>query len=100
MTWSIVVIVTIVKIQRKKVEAKDDLCAVIETVIALNEKFKADHVINVMRGKTSAEVRSYGHEDLDVFGIASSSDERFLNAVIRQAIIADTLTRTLKAMES
>ena len=36
---------------KKKVEAKDDLCAVIETVIALNEKFKADHVINVMRAR-------------------------------------------------
>lgn len=82
---------------KKKVEAKDDLCAVIETVIALNEKFKADHVINVMRGKTSAEVRSYGHEDLDVFGIASSSDERFLNAVIRQAIIAGYLDKDIES---
>ena len=82
---------------KKKVEAKDDLCAVIETVIALNEKFKADHVINVMRGKTSAEVRSYGHEDLDVFGIASSSDERFLNAVIRQAIIAGYLDKNIES---
>ncbi len=69
----------------------------IETVIALNEKFKADHVINVMRGKTSAEVRSYGHEDLDVFGIASSSDERFLNAVIRQAIIAGYLDKDIES---
>lgn len=82
---------------KKKVEAKDDLCAVIETVIALNKKFKADHVINVMRGKTSAEVRSYGHEDLDVFGIASSSDERFLNAVIRQAIIAGYLDKDIES---
>lgn len=82
---------------KKKVEAKDDLCAVIETVIALTEKFKADHVINVMRGKTSAEVRSYGHEDLDVFGIASSSDERFLNAVIRQAIIAGYLDKDIES---
>lgn len=82
---------------KKKVEAKDDLCAVIETVIVLNEKFKADHVINVMRGKTSAEVRSYGHEDLDVFGIASSSDERFLNAVIRQAIIAGYLDKDIES---
>jgi ATP-dependent DNA helicase RecQ len=82
---------------KKKVEAKDDLCAVIETVAALNEKFKADHIINVMRGKVSAEVRNYGHDELEVFGIAPSSDERFLNAVIRQAIIAGYLDKDIES---
>ena len=33
---------------KKKVEAKDELCAVIETIMALKEKFKADYVIDVM----------------------------------------------------
>ena len=41
---------------KKQVEAQDLLCAVLETVIALKEKFKADHVIDVLLGKETTEV--------------------------------------------
>lgn len=81
---------------KKKVEAKDDLCAVIETVIALKEKFKADHIINVMRGKSNNAVKSYQQDELDVFGCAADQDEKYLNAVIRQAIIAGYLDRDIE----
>lgn len=85
------------KTPRKKVEAKDDLCAVIETIAALNEKFKADHIINVMRGKTTAEVKSYGHDELEVFGSAAGCDDRYLSAVIRQAIIAGYIDKDIES---
>ncbi len=81
---------------KKQVEAKDDLCAVIETVTALKEKFKADQVIDVMLGKATNDVKSYRHDELDVFGCLQNSDERFLNAVIRQAIIAGYLDRDIE----
>ena len=84
------------KKQKKKVEAKDELSAVIETIIALNEKFKADHIINIMRGKATAEIKRYAHDDMDVFGITPSTDERTLNAVIRQAIIAGYLDKDIE----
>lgn len=81
---------------KKKVEAKDTLCSAIETVLALKEKFKADHVIDVMKGKASANVRSYNHDDLEVFGCESSTDEKLLNAVLRQSIIAGYLDRDIE----
>ena len=31
---------------KKQVEAKDDLCAAIETVLAIGEKFKAEYISN------------------------------------------------------
>lgn len=81
---------------KKQVEAKDELCAVIETVIALKEKFKADYIIDVMLGKASNDVKSYRHEELEVFGCTENSDKRFLNAVIRQAIIAGYIDRDIE----
>lgn len=36
---------------KKQVEAKDDLCAIIETILALKEKFKADYITNILIGK-------------------------------------------------
>lgn len=81
---------------KKSVEAKEELLAVIETVAALKEKFKADHIINVMRGKKTNDVRSYGHDELEVFGYAEKTEERLLNAVIRQAIISGYLERDIE----
>ena len=81
---------------KKQVEAKDELCAVIETVVALKEKFKADYVIDVVLGKNTATVKSYGHEDLEVFGCLPGSDAKTLNAIIRQAIIAEYLDRDIE----
>lgn len=81
---------------KKQVEAKDDLCAVIETVTALKEKFKSDYIIDIMLGKSNATVQSYGHEELEVFGCTQKADERYLNAVIRQAIIAGYLDRDIE----
>ncbi len=70
---------------KKKVEAKEDLLATLETVVALKEKFKAEHVIDVMLGRVTNEVRAYNHEDLEVFGCLQGSDIRHLGAVVRQA---------------
>lgn len=81
---------------KQKVEAKDDLCAILETVSALKEKFKSDHIIDVVRGRVTADVKSYNHEDLDVFGCIAKTDARHLNAVIRQAVIAGYLDRDIE----
>ncbi len=81
---------------KKQVDAKEDLLAVLETVTALKEKFKADHIIDVMLGRETNEVRSYRHNELEVFGSAQGADRKFLNAVIRQATITGYLDRDVE----
>lgn len=81
---------------KKKVEAKEDLCAVLETVIALKEKFKADHVTNVLLGQETADVKSYEHDQLDVFGCEKGVEERVISAVIRQAVLEGYLERDIE----
>ncbi|MDE5750646.1 MAG: HRDC domain-containing protein, partial [Duncaniella sp.] len=81
---------------KKKVEAKDDLCAVIETVIALKEKFKAEYVADILLGRSTATVRQYGHDELEVFGCESGADDKLISAVIRQAVQAGYLERDIE----
>jgi ATP-dependent DNA helicase RecQ len=81
---------------KSQVEAKEDLLAVIETVSALKEKFKADHIIDVMIGRNTNDVKSYGHDALEVFGCAQGSDKRYLNAVIRQAVLSGYLASDIE----
>ena len=81
---------------KKQVEAQDLLCAVIDTVSALKEKFKTDHVIDVLTGKETSEVLSYHHDELEVFGVGEGEDEKVWNAVIRQALIGGYLDKDIE----
>ena len=81
---------------KKRIEAKDELAAVLETIATLKEKFKADHIIDVLVGKTTNEVKSYKHDELELFGCKSDVDDKLLNAVIRQAIIGGYLNRDIE----
>ncbi len=81
---------------KKKVEAKEELSAIIEIVSALKEKFKAELIVDVALGKKSADVKAYGLEDMEQFGVFDHSKERLLMAVIRQAVIAGYLSRDIE----
>lgn len=81
---------------KTKVEAKEELLAALETVAALKEKFKADYIIDVMLGKSTNDVKSYHHDELEVFGSAEGGDRRFLNAVLRQAILSGYLNKDIE----
>jgi ATP-dependent DNA helicase RecQ len=81
---------------KKQIDAKDDLCNIIEAVIALKEKFKADHIIDVVVGRETNDVRTYKHNELEVFGCSQGTDRKYLNAVIRQATIAGFFERDVE----
>ena len=81
---------------KKQVEAKDSLCAVIETIIAVKENFKSDYIIDVLLGKETSEVLAHRHEELEVFGSGEGDDEKTWNAVIRQALIAGYLSKDVE----
>ena len=81
---------------KKQVEAKDSLCAVIETIIAVKENFKSDYIIDVLLGKETSEVLAHRHEELEVFGSGEGEDEKVWNAIIRQALIAGYLSKDVE----
>ena len=81
---------------KKQVEAQDSLCAVIETIIAVKENFKADYIIDILQGRETSEVQAHLHEDLEVFGSGMGEDDKLWNAVIRQALIAGYLSKDVE----
>jgi ATP-dependent DNA helicase RecQ len=81
---------------KKQVEAKELLISILETVDLLNNKFKADHIISILRGKETSEILSYEHQDLEIFGTGSEEDEKTWNSVIRQAMIAGYLDKDIE----
>ncbi len=78
-------------------DAADQLCAIIETVLELKEKFKAEHIVDILKGNETAAVVSYKHNDLDCFGSVVEDDENTLFAIIRQAILQGYLKKDVES---
>lgn len=81
---------------KKKVEAKEELCAVIDTVIAVKEDFKSDHIIDILKGRDTSDVIAHEHDSLETFGSGEAEDEKLYDSVIRQAIIAGYLSKDVE----
>ncbi|GHV08151.1 ATP-dependent DNA helicase RecQ [Bacteroidia bacterium] len=81
---------------KKQMEAKELLILLLETVDLLNNKFKSDHIINILQGKTTSEVLTYEHNELEAFGSGKDEDDKTWNAVIRQAMVAGFLDKDIE----
>jgi ATP-dependent DNA helicase RecQ len=77
-------------------EGSDAVVNVLETILAVKEKFKADHIANILAGKVTSAIKSYKHHRLEFFGIGEDKDEKFWNMVIRQALIAKFLAKDIE----
>lgn len=80
---------------KKKSEASNDIKTVLEAVVSMNQLFKAKHIANVLTGKSTAAVKSYKHHKIDIFGKGADRDERYWNAVIKQALIRKLLIKDI-----
>jgi len=81
---------------KSQFEGNEAVVSVLETVLAVKEKFKADHIANILSGKVTSAIKSYKHHKLEFFGIGEDKDEKFWNMVIRQALIALFLTKDIE----
>ncbi|HEY5589910.1 MAG TPA: DNA helicase RecQ [Paludibacter sp.] len=81
---------------RKFIEGQELLSLVLETILVVKEKFKAEHIVDILKGNETSDVKSYQHDELENFGSASDEEERLLHAVIRQAMIACFISKDIE----
>ena len=81
---------------KKRVEAKEELGSVLETVIAIKENFKTNYIVDILIGKETSEIIAHEHNELDMFGVGTPDEEKMWNAVIRQALIAGYLEKDVE----
>ena len=67
---------------KPKIEAREELLEILEAIQILGEPFKAEHIVDVLRGRVTADIKSYNHQDLEIFGCDDKSDPKFLHTVI------------------
>ncbi|HOE04538.1 MAG TPA: DNA helicase RecQ [Bacteroidales bacterium] len=80
---------------KPKFEAKEQLATLLEVIDVLKERCKGEHVANVLVGKSNAEISTYKHDKLPIFGCGSDESVKFWKALIRQALIAQLIEKEI-----
>ena len=81
----------------RMVESTELLSLILEIIHQLNEKFRAEHIVDIMRGKESAGVLAYKHTELENFGCAEDESESNLHAIIRQAMVSGYIKKDIES---
>jgi ATP-dependent DNA helicase RecQ len=78
------------------IEAKELLSTILETIDTLKERYKTEYIVNFLMGVETADILSYRHNELELFGSGQEDGEKIWNAVIRQAQIAGFLAKDIE----
>jgi len=83
---------------KKRFEAKEDLELVLECVLEIKEKHKLRDVIHVLMSTLTATSKSYKHNQLESWGkgIEDDKEEKYWQAIIRQAIVNGFLIKDIE----
>ncbi len=81
---------------KEQIEAKDEICRALQSIVEVKEKYKAEHMADILTGKKSAAVKSFRHYELETFGSGNDHGEKFWNAVFRQSLIAGLITKDIE----
>lgn len=78
------------------IDARKEMRMVIELVDSLPEKFKIEHIANILAGEFDALSKSYEHDKLPQFGSGKNHSVKFWCTVIHQGIIAHLLDKEIE----
>ncbi|WP_299582701.1 DNA helicase RecQ [uncultured Sunxiuqinia sp.] len=81
---------------KEQVEASDEVVRALRVIDEVHEKYKADHISDILTGRMSAAVKSFKHDQLKTFGSGDDHSDRFWNAVFRQSMIAGLINKDIE----
>ncbi|MCQ2149583.1 MAG: DNA helicase RecQ [Bacteroidales bacterium] len=78
-------------------EGSAEMSLVIGLIKSLPEKFKIEHLANILAGKDNAIIKSYRHDEIPQFGAGSTHSEKFWCTVIHQGLILHLLDKEIES---
>ncbi|WP_081720452.1 DNA helicase RecQ [Sediminibacterium sp. C3] len=81
---------------KEKFEAKEEVVKVLKVVNALDGRFVADYVVNVLTGKLTPQITMFRHDSLPEFGIGKDKETHLWNSLIRQLLLENLLLKDIE----
>ena len=79
----------------RQYDATELLGLIIETVQDCNERFKPEHIVDILHGNKTADVLTFHHEELENFGVASDEEEDLLSTIMKEGLIHGYLEKDM-----
>lgn len=83
------------KYPHKKVEVSEQLTMLLRVISDVKENFKADYIINILRGVEADAVTSRKHDELELFGEGCETEDTLWNAIVNQAILSGLIIKDI-----
>jgi ATP-dependent DNA helicase RecQ len=82
---------------KRQFDGREEMAMVIDLVQSLPERFKMEHLSNILAGEMNSIIKSYHHDRLESFGSVKDHTVRFWNAVIHQGMILGLLHKDIES---
>ncbi|MBR2127899.1 MAG: DNA helicase RecQ [Bacteroidales bacterium] len=82
---------------KKQFDGREEMSTVIELIQSLPERFKMEHLANILAGEMNSLIKSYKHDKLELYGAGKDHSVRFWNAVIHQGMILHFLYKDIES---
>ena len=73
---------------KKEFEGADYMIDALQLVNDVKEKFKIEHLVNILIGEADSAIKSYKHDKLELFGAGSEKSRQFWTMVYRRALVS------------
>ena len=82
---------------KKQFDGREEMAMIIELIQTLPERFKTDHIANILAGESNSIIKSYKHDKLEFFGAGKDHSARFWSTVIHQGLVLHLLYKDIES---
>ena len=82
---------------KRQFDGREEMATVIELIKTLPERFKLEHLANILAGEMNSIIKSYKHDKLELYGAGKEHSVKFWCAVIHQGIILHFLHKDIES---
>ena len=82
---------------KKQFDGREEMSMVIELIQTLPERFKTEHLANILAGVSNSIIKSYKHDKLELYGAGKDHSVKFWCAVIHQGLVLHLLDKDIES---
>lgn len=80
---------------KKQFEGSEYMCLIINLILSLPERFKTEHLANILAGESNSLIKSYKHDKLEFFGAGREKSAKFWCSAIHQGLVLHLLEKDI-----
>ena len=81
---------------KKEFEGKEYILDALTLVSEIKEKFKIEHLVNILIGEADSAIKAYKHDKLEMFGSGAEKSRQFWTMVFRRALISRFIEKDIE----